>query len=827
MPEEQRRESEAERTVVLSAVTGRPSDAEASDRTEDPATRPSGPVPDEGSTVAQITPGQPPAGHRHPPVVDPADQPTVAHEPVSEQPVPDRSPSDPTTTRRRQDASGPGSTASAGEQPTVVWPTSADQASLAERDEQPAERTAIVRPFVEQPTVSEPRPDLSAERTTVVQPVVPRGDVDDLAEPEDAALAGAGVEGSGERTVVLAPVASAAPAAEPAHRAAGTATALLDPPGEAASDAPEKAEGADAPTEPPADAAARADRRRQARRAGIIAGAVGGALVLLYGVDLAMSQGEVPRGVTVAGVEVGGMEHAAAEQKLREQIGPRLGKPVRVRAGDVEASIDPKSAGLELDWARTVADAGEQSWNPWTRLTSFFTTREVGVASRTDQGRLTAALEALRPKTDREAAEGTIRFEGVKPVAVDPKPGQKLDVPQAVNEVLPHWADGTTLSLPVTTVPVRTTPEGVRRALDEVAKPAVSGPVTVRGEGRNATIEPSVIASALSFQPGDNGGLSSKIDENKITEAVRPQLKDTEQPGKDARITLASGTPVVEPSQEGRGIDYPKTLAPLAEVLRKTDDRSLKAEYGKQPAKFTTEQANQLGIKEVISEFSTGQFAADSGHNIRLAAEKINGAIIKPGETFSMNRQTGPRTAATGYIGAGIINDGKPDRAVGGGVSQMATTLYNAAYYAGMTDAGHTPHSYWINRYPKGREATVFQNPDGSSVIDLQFRNDGKTGVMIETIWTPSSIKVRFWGTKTVQVEGLTGPETNPTDPPVKHGKPGEQCSASPGTHGFTVTDTRVIKDLSGREIKRESRTVRYDGQPKIVCAPAEHKPEG
>ncbi|SHE57688.1 VanW family protein [Streptoalloteichus hindustanus] len=838
MPEEQRRESEAERTVVLSAVTGRPSGTTPADRPGGPSARSSDITPDEefrNHTVAQITPGQPEVGHRHPPVVDPADQPTVAHEPVSEQPVPDRPQSEPTI-RHRLDADDPDPTTRASaEQPTVAWPTPADHASLAARVDQPTERTAIVRPFVDQPTLTSPTPapsaaapstgaaEPAAERTTVVQPVVPRGEATEVVAEQDGP-----VEGSGERTVVLAPVATAAAttvaaaAAEPETRSAGTATALLDPPAEPAAE-----RDADR-TEPPPGGETRADRRRQARRAGIVAGAVGGALVLLYGLDLALSQGSVPRGVTVAGVEVGGMEPAAAEQKLREQIGPRLGKPVQVRAGDVQASLDPKSSGLELDWARTIADAGEQSLNPWTRLTSFFSTREVGVASRTDQTKLTAALEALRPKTDREAAEGTIRFEGVKPVAVDPKPGQKLDVPQAVNELLPHWADGTTLSLPVTTVPVKTTPDGVRKALDEIAKPAVSGPVTVQGEGKNGTLEPAVIASALTFQPGDNGGLTPKLDENKITEAVRPQLKDTEQPGKDAKISLASGAPVVEPSQEGRGIDYAKTFAPLPDVLRRAQDRTVKAEYGKQPAKFTTEQANQLGVKEVIAEFKTGGFAADSGHNIRLAAEKMNGAVVKPGETFSMNRQTGPRTAATGYIGAGIINDGKPDRAVGGGVSQMATTLYNAAYYAGMTDAGHTPHSYWINRYPKGREATVFQNPDGSSVIDLQFRNDTKTGVLIETIWTPSSITVRFWGTKTYQIEGLTGAETNQTDPPVKHSKPGEQCVAAAGTHGFTVTDTRVIKDLGGREIKRESRSVRYDGQPKIVCTPQDdHKPNG
>ena len=109
--------------------------------------------------------------------------------------------------------------------------------------------------------------------------------------------------------------------------------------------------------------------------------------------------------------------------------------------------------------------------------------------------------------------------------------------------------------------------------------------------------------------------------------------------------------------------------------------------------------------------------------NIKRAAEQINGTIIQPGETFSLNATTNPRDAAHGYVEAGIIEDGHPARGIGGGVSQVATTLYNAAYFAGMTNVEHKEHSFYISRYPAGREATVFDN-----LIDLKFRNDNPTG---------------------------------------------------------------------------------------------------
>jgi vancomycin resistance protein YoaR len=239
----------------------------------------------------------------------------------------------------------------------------------------------------------------------------------------------------------------------------------------------------------------------------------------------------------------------------------------------------------------------------------------------------------------------------------------------------------------------------------------------------------------------------------------------------------------------------------------------------------TTEQAKGLGIKEVIGEFTTRGFAADSGVNIRVVAGEVNGAIVKPGETFSLNGHTGPRTEAQGYVGAGVIKDGAPGRAVGGGISQFATTLYNASYFAGMKDAGHQEHSYYISRYPAAREATVFQNPDGSSVIDLKFTNDAETGVAIQTVWTPSSITVRLWGTKRYIIESVTGPRTNPTAPFEKEG-PKENCKASNGAGGFTITDTRVVKNLSGSVVRRDTRTVRYNPQPKIICPAPERKPE-
>jgi vancomycin resistance protein YoaR len=556
------------------------------------------------------------------------------------------------------------------------------------------------------------------------------------------------------------------------------------------------------------------------RRIGLVAAATLGALAVLYCMDLLLSSGELPRGVTVAGVSVGGMKPIDAEQKLRREIEPRLNRPVAVRVGDADAEIDPTKAGLQLDWGATLDSAGSQPLNPWTRLMSLLRTREVGVVTQADQETLGKQVDALRARTDREPAEGTIRFDGTTPVAVEPKSGQTIDRDKAVEVMTADWANGTTITLPVTVKPVNTTTAGVHEALESVAKPAVSDPVTVNGEGDKATLTPKVIATVLVFEPGANGGLNPKLDNAKVVEALRPQLAETEQPGKDASVVLEGGHPVVKPSVDGRGIDWDKSLGGLLDVLRRTDDRTIAATYAHQPAKFTTEQANQLGITEVVGEFTTRGFAVDSGVNIRAIAAKVDGALVKPNETFSLNGYTGPRGPAQGYVEAGIIESGRPGRAVGGGCSQFATTLFNAAYFAGMTDVEHREHSFYISRYPEAREATVFENPNGSSVIDVKFRNDSPSGVLIQTIWTPTDITVRLWSSKHYNVESVTGGRSNFTEPSLVTVPPGEPCKPTTGAQGFTVSNTRIVRDAkSGQELKRNSRTAVYNPLPIVVCA--------
>lgn len=550
----------------------------------------------------------------------------------------------------------------------------------------------------------------------------------------------------------------------------------------------------------------------------VIVGAAVAILGVFYTADLLSSDGSVPRGVVVAGVEVGGLSHEDAEARLQSELGPRVDQTVRVNAGDRELELVPSAAGLDIDWASTLDRAGSQPINPFTRIASFFSSTEIGVVSTVDPVALDGAVESIRAQTDREPAEGDVVFEGAEPVAVTPAPGQSLDVP-ATREVLESdWPFGT-VDVPVATVDVTVHQDEVDRVLAEVATPAVSAPVVFAGRnGTEAVLTPDAIARVLSFEPDGEGALAPRYDFAAATGLLAPALASTETPPKDATFRLGAGAPTVVPAVVGDVVQWERTLEQLPALLTSQDSRTTDAVYDQAQPALTTEGAQALGIKEVVGEYTTGGFEYASGVNIGLTADIVNGALVKPGATFSLNEYTGPRGSAQGFVESGIIDNGRPDRAVGGGISQFATTLYNASYFGGMEDAGHTEHSYYISRYPEAREATVFEG-----AIDLKFTNPAKTGIVIESFATSSNVTVRLWGTKTVEVESVTGARTNPTSPNTITLPAGAGCVASGGGPGFTASDTRVITDIaSGNQISSNTRTVKYDPIPIVKCVSPE-----
>ncbi len=532
-------------------------------------------------------------------------------------------------------------------------------------------------------------------------------------------------------------------------------------------------------------------------------------LLAIYLADLAMNRGNVPRGTTVGGVSIGGMSGDDAAAKLERELGSTADKPVTVRAADKSAQFVPSQVGLGLDWRATVASAGTEPANPVSRLRNALHSHEVDVVPTVDDAALSPELDRLGAELHKDPVDGSVSLEGGRANVVDPILGQDVERADLKERVTTGWLNPDGVEVDPKPVQPVINDGVIKAAMDGPVKAALSGPLTVHGhDGVDGVVSKDQMGEILQFLNVE-GRIAPEVNRDRLGEILGEQLAPTVTKMKNARVLPGGG---VEPSVDGTEIDWDATLDGLDNRLIGSGQRTWDATYKPVPADFTTEKAQHATFDEVVGTFTTGGFSSASGTNIRLVANTVNGAIVNPGETFSLNGYTGPRGTAQGYVESGIILEGHADKAVGGGISQFATTLYNAAYFAGMTDVAHTPHSYYISRYPAGREATVYEG-----AIDLQFRNDSPYPVKITTSAGDSDVTVNLMGVKTVNVESINGgrwAETSPQPRTIS----GASCSPSGGAPGFTTSDTRVISDLAGNVISRQTQATVYDPQPIIRC---------
>ena len=548
------------------------------------------------------------------------------------------------------------------------------------------------------------------------------------------------------------------------------------------------------------------------RRAVLLSCAALGVVVLGAGAAAGTGDG-IPTGTTVRGLDVGGLSRAEAILRLESAFGAERTSSVSLVADGEVLQLDPVAAGLDLDAGATADRALDVGFVD--RVLSVVTgPAVVEPVAAVDEPRLRAALSSLAEGFDRSAREGAVRFtpEGV-PVEARPLTGRRLDVGGAVDALRSSYL-AQRVEVPVDVTPVRTTEQDVRKARDEVAVPAVAAPVVVEVEGDAFEVEPLDVAKALRLEAVD-GDIEPRLDAEVLHQRVQGRLRTVGTPAVDATFDVSSGTPVVVPSRTGMSVSAEDLADAVMEVLTDEAPRRTSAPLTVSQPRVSTEVARGLGVQEVIGTF-TSRFpcCAPRAQNIQRIAEIVDGYVLRPGEQFDLNGVVGPRDTARGFQAAPTILDGEFRDSVGGGVSQFATALFNAVFFSGLKDVTHTPHSYYISRYPPGREATVsFPKPD------LVFENDSPHGVLVDTATTGTSVTVTFWGTRRFdEIRAVTGPRTRIRDFGTQYVQR-EDCSPGNGAVGFDIVVTRVFVQ-GGREVEREDFTTRYKPQPRFVCGP-------
>jgi vancomycin resistance protein YoaR len=556
-----------------------------------------------------------------------------------------------------------------------------------------------------------------------------------------------------------------------------------------------------------------------------------GLLLIALGAYVAgylLTSDRVPRGTTVGGVDIGGMRPAAAERLLDRELAPRASAPIPVRAASERAEIDPRRAGLRVDMTESVDAAGAgRSWSPVRMWHYFAGGEDQAPVVSTDDARVRAALEPLGARVDKPARNGSIRFtaDGAEPTFA--RPGVTLDADTAVARVQQAFVavvGGSDQPGPVRLAVDRVDPEvdnaAVSKAMDDFANPAMSAPVRLELAATTLLLRPADYAETLSVE-NEGGALVPAVDDEALVEQVEPALGSADLAPQDAEVRLVDGRPRVIPAVRGVTVDRDKLPNQfLRAVAAEGEGRTITVGTAAARPDFTTAEARALNIREVVSQFTTYFPHADYRNiNLGRAAELINGTVLKPGETFSLNDTVGERTAANGFTKGFIISDGVFIEDFGGGVSQVATTLFNAAFFAGLEDVEHKPHSFYIDRYPEGREATV-----AWGAVDLRFRNDTPHGVLIEAFVQPSSfttqgaMTVRMWSTKHWKIRAETSERYNFTTEQVRR-IDSENCEPNTGYGGFDVDVYRLFyRPGSDELVRREKMHTRYTPSDTVIC---------
>jgi vancomycin resistance protein YoaR len=511
------------------------------------------------------------------------------------------------------------------------------------------------------------------------------------------------------------------------------------------------------------------------------------------------ANGKVPRGTTVAGIEIGGRDRTGAAAALARGVRTHGQDPITVAVGTVTSQVAPEDAGLSIDYVATVAKAlGPRSWDPRDLWRYYGGGEDVAPVVHVDYRKLDGVLDALDELAGQPARDAGISLSGGQISLTKPQNGVQIDQDRAREVLVDSYAAGqTAVRLPLLLTQPDVDEADLDNALTTIANPAVSGPVTLAFAGSEVTLAPRQYADLLSLVDQD-GALALDVDSAGLAALVDPAAQAT-QPV-DATVALQDGAPAVVKAVAGQTYDEAGvTAAFLRGVTADGAARTVAVKGTRTRATFTTKDAEQLGVVEPVASFTVA-VPSTAGPSFADAVNRLSGALLRPGDTFSFNGRVG------------VVN---------GSGTRLATAAWNAGFLAGLTDVARTASTTYADGLPEGRDAMV------DAATDLQMRNDSSHGVLLSArlvpgaAGTPGSVVVDAWSTKEFEVGASTGARYAPTlRTTVPSTDPG--CVASAGADGFTVDLVRTVTRISdATPVRSDTVTTTYQPEQAVVCQPA------
>jgi vancomycin resistance protein YoaR len=543
--------------------------------------------------------------------------------------------------------------------------------------------------------------------------------------------------------------------------------------------------------------------------------------------------GKVAAGVSIGGVEVAGLTRAEAAAKL-EAAFPSVGTgalTLQAATGNTTLTYAQLGRRPDVDTMLDDAFAIGRTGNPLERVVEEARTavNRIDVAPRIaiDQAILDASIGALAAKVDRDPVAAMVTAGPDAFVDTPALWGRDVDeaaMVAAITEALASPEAPAAVTIPLKVAAIRPAVTDVDAMIARLQAGRMVAPVVLTHNKDRWTIPTTTVRGWVSFGPWADGSYGPLADTVKIEAAVQALSKKIDQNAVSASFyTSKTGAVVgVKPGKIGRKLDVPGTIVAVQSLLvgraaRATDPGVpvVPALALVQPALSTEEAEKAAPRMRAISSWTTYyQSSAHNGFsaNISVPAMAINGTVLAPGQKFSFWKTIGEVSVRTGYKYGGAIVDGRSveGKTIAGGICSCSTTIFNAALRAGLEMGARRNHYYYIARYPKGLDATVYQS-DGGGVQDMTFRNDTKFPILIRAYARPGIVRFTIYSVP-------TGRKVSFTRPLVKNYRPGHTevrytSSLPKGARrqieypadGQDVWVTRIVRDKSGKVIHKET----------------------
>jgi vancomycin resistance protein YoaR len=546
-------------------------------------------------------------------------------------------------------------------------------------------------------------------------------------------------------------------------------------------------------------------------------------------------------GVSVGGIDLTGLGRAEAKDLLDREFQNYGERHIELRFENRMWRVLPSELGITYDAnitsesAYRVGREGDVLGQLEVQAESIWRGFSIVASRRFDEGVATMFLSRMAREIDQPSRDPKLRIDGFH-VSVQPgQPGRELDIPAtkvALKAALESLSDA---QVDLVVRPIEPTEMDLETARQQ-AENILSGPIIFTHREQNiaaGSMAPQIVEKRWSLDQATLAGamiprqrklpdgriaLETGIDTEKLAPHVQRLAALISRPSRDAKFDFdpkAGKLSALTPSQEGYSLDVKKTLAMVDEQAA-TPNHVIQLPVEVTRPAVAVENAEQMGIKELVVEATTSFKGSPPARvfNIQLAASHFNNVVVAPGEVFSFNKYLGEVSAATGYQEGLIIWGDRTATGWGGGVCQVSTTAFRAAFWGGLPILERVNHGYRVSWYepPVGLDATVF-----APTVDFKFKNDMSHYILIKTETNPeaATITFRFYGTSQGRVVEMTGPtQANP----VKAGPAVYQDDAklAKGTvkqvefphDGVDVTILRTVRE--GRQTILEDRFVSH-----------------